>query len=56
MDIQTIIIGIIIILCMYFVGLRIYRLLSGKGKSACDSCAGCALKNACEKKVENVKK
>ncbi len=49
MDIQTIIIGIIIILCVVFVGLRT-GLLSGKGKSACDSCAGCALKNACNKK------
>ncbi len=50
MDIQTVIIGIIIILCVVFVGLRIYRLLSGKGKSACDSCAGCTLKNSCNKK------
>ncbi|MBM6960364.1 FeoB-associated Cys-rich membrane protein [Bacteroides caecigallinarum] len=50
MDIQTVIISIIIILCVVFVGLRIYRLLSGKGKSACDSCTGCALKNTCQKK------
>ncbi|WP_363318001.1 FeoB-associated Cys-rich membrane protein [uncultured Bacteroides sp.] len=50
MDIQTIIIGIIITMCVVFIGLRIYRLLSGKGKSACDSCTGCALKNACNKK------
>ncbi len=50
MDIQTIIIGIIIIICVAFIGLRMYRLLSGKGKSGCDSCAGCALKKTCEKK------
>ena len=50
MDIQSIIIGVILILCIVFVGIHIYRILSGKGKSAYDSCAGCALKNACEKK------
>ena len=50
MDIQAVLTGIIIILCVVFVGIRIYRLLSGKGKRAFDSCAGCALKNKCGKK------
>ena len=52
MDIQNVIIGIIMITCVAFVGIRIYKLLSGNGKTACDSCAGCALKKTCDKKHE----
>lgn len=50
MDIQTIIIYIIITICVAFIGLRIYKLLSGKGKPDCGSCTGCTLKDTCKKK------
>lgn len=45
MSIQSILVLIIVCLCIVYAGKKIYAQITGKGKSPCDGCAGCSLKN-----------
>lgn len=45
MSIQSILVLIIVCLCIVYAGKKIYAQITGKGKSPCDGCAGCNLKN-----------
>ena len=51
--IQTIIVFIIVAACVLYIGKSIYGTLTGKKKSPCEGCSGCALKDkvdSCNKK------